>query len=63
MTREDAILWNTIREIFGQRPIPQTGRNKGFRVREDRQDIRFIQNLAQFEGDGNRRVSTKKRQP
>lgn len=69
MTRADAHLLNTIREIIGQAPIPDIGRAAG----QPRQvkskvedadhrpitDFRFLQNLAQFEGDGNRRTPRK----
>jgi hypothetical protein len=59
MTREDAHLLNTIREICGQAPIPDIGRPRGERRVEERRDLRFIQNLAQYEGDGNKRAQRK----
>jgi hypothetical protein len=54
MTREDAILVNTIREICGQSPIPCKGQVKGKRAEYEFDRQRFIANLARFEGDGNR---------
>jgi hypothetical protein len=69
MTRADAHLLNTIREIMGKAPIPDIGRDAGerrpARSRVDDgdhrviTDFRFLQNLAQFEGDGNRRTPRK----
>lgn len=62
MTREDAHMLNTIREICGQAPIPDIGRDKsthGQRRRPEPRDLRFITNLAQFEGDGNKQAQRK----
>ena len=57
MTRENAILINTIREICGQAPIPCKGQVKGKRVDYEPDRQRFIANLAQFAGDGNRQAT------
>jgi hypothetical protein len=69
MTRGDAHLLNTIREIIGKSPIPDIGRDAGqgrskpIQIVDDDHrpitDFRFLQNLAQFEGDGNRRTPRK----
>jgi len=58
MTKQDAILWNAIRDVLGKPPLAQVGRNKGFRVREE-PDKRFVLHWAGFAGDGNS-WSTKK---
>lgn len=59
MTPSDAHLLNTIREIMGQAPIPDIGPLRGERKSEHGRDLRFVANLARFEGDGNKRTPRK----
>jgi hypothetical protein len=62
----DARFLNTIREVMGQDPIPDIGRDKTSRLAsrasrtvQDGRDMRFVANLARFEGDGNRQAPRK----
>jgi hypothetical protein len=58
MTPADAHFLNTVREIMGQAPIPGIGPGER-RLDVNERDLRFIANLAQYEGDGNRRAPRK----
>lgn len=67
MSPSDAHFLNTVREVMGQDPIPDIGRDKSTHLagraqeldEKDLRDLRFVANLARFVGDGNRRAPRK----
>jgi hypothetical protein len=63
MSPSDARFLNTVREVMGQDPIPDIGRDKTSRLAsrpaQDGRDLRFVANLALFEGDGNSQAPRK----